>query len=734
MSRIVHICVITGLLFLSSCAQFFQGKIAKGTDLPGSNLSDLVLGKTEGTKLYPPEKIDVSQALSPDSIFISWEKVSGASYYSIERAEMIPSAAGSFDEPREEDFDTLCQFVYGTSWTDKILKSPSYKSPEYGYRYYYRVSAENPGKKYEPSDFSEPEYGTLFAPVTEISATQGESDTSIVVTWGTTANASSYSVYRSTSSNGRNPSLLRNIPANRGVYTDEIDSDAQGTDFYYSVYAVNSSGYTAPISPIALGYSSVSGAPDRVKNVKVTKGRGDTTGSITIKWDAVDGDDVKYSVYRTSSGDSTSTLLKDKLAVTTYTDTDKNLLDNVYYYYQVLASTVDDEEKILRGPMSKSSASDENPAEGFILSAPSSLSVVQDAEKGGCIVTFPAPIGSADYQYEAKVPASNNYSYRIYASESQSFETPTITTFDDLSPYEKDGYYSVPVDFANFYKVSTLYSDAEGNKIESNRQSPVAAPVPYPVKNLSVTRHDYFQDIKDGKVKANSNGVYPVKITWDAPDGGAGGYYIYRSTSADAGFKKIDETTKTEYVDSYDLAKPGIYYYYRVLSLNLLGQGVNYSEVNEKSYGYGALTYEQYMREYNKTIKNSHKKLWRMSASSVTDKMGSDSAVGDISGTVKYNGGMATTMKYDNYADFYIMNDKSLGVYFCCTGNSDTNISSITTQSGSMEGTMYCEGMYPGSVKYDKIKINGGGAAGGTYIITPDGFESGEVSWTVGEE
>ena len=220
---------------------------------------------------------------------------------------------------------------------------------------------------------------------------------------------------------------------------------------------------------------------------------------------------------------------------------------------------------------------------------------------------------------------------------------------------------------------------------------------------------------------ANANGVHAIKLYWQAPDGGAdGGYNIYRSTKATSGFKKINESpiTETSYIYKDEQAKAGNYYYYRVLSLNSLGQGANYTDTQ---IGYGALTTYQYVREYIKTTLNSQKKLTLMHKSGNTDKLGTESAQGAISGSLSYDASIAglggrVIMHYTNYADFYIMNDKSLGVYFLLDGNTNTSASMDT--NGTMDGTVTVQGMYPGSVVYDGIKIKGGAAGGGTYGVT----------------
>ncbi|MBR5096429.1 MAG: hypothetical protein IK094_04905, partial [Treponema sp.] len=215
-------------------------------------------------------------------------------------------------------------------------------------------------------------------------------------------------------------------------------------------------------------------------------------------------------------------------------------------------------------------------------------------------------------------------------------------------------------------------------------------------------------------------------------------YNIYRSTKPNSGFKKINESpiTETSYTYKDEQAKAGNYYYYRIISLNSLGQGANYSNTD---YGYGALTTYQYVREYIKTTLNSQKKLTLMHKSGNTAKLGTETANGAISGTLSYDAHVSgvsgrVIMEYKNYADFYIMDDKSLGVYFLLNGN--TNTSAGMDTNGTMDGTVTVQGMYPGRVSYDNIKIKGGAAGGGTYGVTRTGIDSAAVQadWTWGEK
>jgi len=160
----------------------------------------------------------------------------------------------------------------------------------------------------------------------------------------------------------------------------------------------------------------------------------------------------------------------------------------------------------------------------------------------------------------------------------------------------------------------------------------------------------------------NSNNIYPVKITWEKPSQDEpAGYYVYRSAKTDSGFRKLNENpvTETEFIDdsSESLTKVGVPYFYKVVSINSLGQGkksndpqAEYDDAvleggdafkNIKCLGYGALTRDQWFREYNKTCMSSQKKLTLMHKPNDTDKLGSESVEGTISGILKYTAKIA---------------------------------------------------------------------------------------------
>lgn len=720
-------------LVLTSCANLFETEVQMEMTRNFSNLSALVVPNKKIERLNPPAQIYVSQAESKDTIIVTWSKVDYATSYYLERAiSTKKDSNGNFIMPEESEFSSVpLKRNYGTTYEDKILDNPKYSDEEYSYGYFYRVCAENPRLKYDSSDFitsSEEEAGYLLSPPNNVKASLGESTSNIRITWDKVAGAKYYSIFRSRQEDGSSSEEIVTVSSNQNYFDNQISKNDQGVDFYYSICAKTSS-ETSVKSSLALGYALQEGAPPQVENVKIKAGRADSKTSISIEWKELSGD-FEYAVYRTSSKDSSYTLLRKDGKSNSFTDT-KSLKPNVYYYYQIQAFKKNEDESITKGAFSDSGKESKTPCEGFLLAPPENIDVIKykgNASQGE--ITFSPVIGSKDYLQDSKLSTDyNNYTYVIYASDTPNGIFEKLGEYPDSTiSKDKNGNYNIPIATKNYYKIATK------NKSEESEQSKICAPSPFEATNLVCSRAKNIVGEQQ-----NNNGVFPVEITWEKPknDIAEGGYFVYRSTNPKTGFRQItDEPIKeTSYIDKNDVAKAGVYYYYKILSLNSLGQGANYTEAD---YGYGALTADQYMREYNKTVIAAQKKLTLMHKPNSMDKLGSETTNGKISGNLSYDAkidglGAKIVMHYQDYAEFYI-DDNSIKVpYFKLTGNSDTKAS--MDASGSMSGIVKCEGMYPGSVDYSKIQIKGGAAAAGSYGIYREGFEGTvDVDWKVGEE
>ena len=717
-------------LLLASCADFFQEKIPLSiNDNPGS-LGDVFTKEEEITRLDAPAQFYVAQYYSTSEIRLTWHAVRGAEYYMVERA-----IAASGEAPDSSEYEPLDRFVYGTSYVDEILKSPTLGSPEFQNEYFYRVSAFNTAKKYEESEPTEPLSAMLFRAPVSVQASGGVSVEYVDLSWQPSPGANSYEVWRSDFSNGLSASLLGTVPdvpiGGKIQFRNRVNAAEQGKDFYYMVTAGNSFGKKTLQTRPAYGYAKVYGAPDDPKSVRLAadSGRGHSTEEITITWNEVLEDNVYYAVYRYSENDSSLTLLTRKTEDTEWKDS-QGLRPGVYYYYKVQAITED-----ISGKELKSQFSSPDP-EGFLLSSPDEVIAEKNSDGTVTVKWKPAKGDENDRQ---------NYTYNVYTGSSMEGDL-SINFASSVSPdTDPDGYISAKGSLIGnnaFFRVSTVNSGGR----ESN-QSMVVSPSPAAAIIQDASRYAFIH-INEA---ANSNGVYPVQITWKKPANEDPAFYnIQRSTRTGSGFTKINEarlgangpfndvysydpaTGVYSYIDRNDAARVGRKYYYRALSLNLLEQG---SFPSDERIGWGALTHAQYMIEYNKTMSAALKKLTYMHKPGSTEKLGTETKNGALGGTIYYNAkidglGARIIIQLTNYAEFYIENEQANGVYFTLSGNSNT--SANMSSNGSMDGTVTCTGMYPGRVYYDRIEIKGGAAGGGTYGILPDGgFSRAEVPYTV---
>jgi len=728
-------------VFLSffSCSDFFQPKIPFSSGDDGS-LTDLFRSVEEIGKLDTPEQFFITPYYSSSEIRLTWSSVHGAAYYMVERAISAPIPETnplSWADPDENDYEILERFVYYTNYTDQILRNPSLDSPEFQNKYYYRISAYNTVKKYEESEPTVPESAMLFRAPLNTRATGGSSVEFIEFRWERSEGADSYEVWRSDFPNGASATLLAIVLGNQHWYQNKVSVDEQGKDFYYMVSAKNRFGNTSLQTRPAYGYARIFGAPDKPEEVRLqsNSGRGHSTSEIKIEWDPADEPDAYYAVLRFSSVDSSLTRLTERTEATKWTD-NLGLKPGIYYYYRVQA-IVDD---IASGKALKSQISDNDP-EAFILSAPDTVVAEKNHDNSVTIKWLP-PIGSESDRMD--------YTYKIYSDSSMTGNFSNQVGSGIGPQTDAQGYISatnitnVPLGHT-FFRVSTVV--VKGQIIESEK-SMVVSPAPAAAVILDVSQRAFIQNVAAN----SSSGIYPVRITWKKPEGDTPAFYnIQRSTRAGAGYSKINEVSlgaygpwipnvysydsATEiytYMDRNDAARVARKYYYRVLSLNQLEQG-NFP--SDEKIGWGALTHEQWIAEFNKTYASAIYKLTLMHRSSDTDKLGTETKYGTISGDIYYNARIAglggdITVRQTNYADFYIENDPANGVYFLLNGNSGSEAN--MSGNGKMKNeTIICTGMYPGQIYHGNVQLTGGKVSGGTYGVTPDGFPRKELTATI---
>ena len=715
----------------------FQEKIPLPlNDTPGS-LGDVFRQDDPVTQLDVPTQLYIAPFYSRSEIRLTWEPVRGAAYYMIERAVAVPVLKDSvleWETPGEEGYEILERFVYGVSYNDEIIKNPSLDSPEFQNRYYYRISAYNPARGLDESAPCEPAYAMLFRAPSNVRASGGVSTDYIEVRWEAAADAVSYEIWRSSSEKGI-PASLGTVSSNQNYYRNEIDKADQGVDFFYIITAKNRFDNVSLQTRPAMGYAKQEGSPDNpVVRRTAGYGRGNSSSTARIEWNDVD-DAEYYEVYRYSNVDSSLTRLTMNTTQTYWVDS-AGLKPSTYYYYRVRAWGKDPAdpsgEKFLKSQFSDTDAA----TESYILSPPDTV-VAEKNSDGSIVVKWIPPIGSPEEVH--------SFFYTVYA-DTQINGSFTTAVSAGVTSNIVDGYIraeGISAQFGQFFRVVTFNPPAE------SVFSIVVAPSPAAAVIQDATRYAFISP----DAAANSNGVYPVRITWKKPDNDDPVFYhVQRSTRADGGFSPVNDaplradgegtvgysldaaTGVYAFIDRNETAKAGRKYFYRVLSLNQLGGGNFYSENRT---GWGALTHTQYFLEYNRSMNAALKKLTYMHKPGSTDKLGEETKNGTLSGTIYYYAkiqgiGARIIIQLTDYADFYIENEAENGVYFTLNGESNTTAN--MSSNGDMDGTVTCTGMYPGKVIYNGIQIKGGAAGGGTYGIEPDGFARGEVSYTVGNQ
>lgn len=154
-----------------------------------------------------------------------------------------------------------------------------------------------------------------------VSATDGSSTANVAVTWAASSGATSYSVWRGTSSSSSSAASLSSSVSTTS-YTDT--SATPGVVYYYWVRASNTSG-TSGFSSSNTGYRKLS------PPASVSATDGTLTTGVNVTWNSVSGASY-YRVYRATSSGGTKTSLGGWQTALSYLDT-AVVAGTTYYYF-----------------------------------------------------------------------------------------------------------------------------------------------------------------------------------------------------------------------------------------------------------------------------------------------------------------------------------------------------------------------------------------------------------------
>ena len=389
---------------------------------------------------------------------------------------------------------------------------------------WFRVVAEdvagNASLVSDPVSFVIPPDPGVTAPAF-LSATTGSSTTEVGLSWGISADATYYRVYRSTSSNG-----AFNLLQDNEAGTSWSDTAATaGTTYYYRITAVNGSGTESLPSPSAGGWK---GLPAWTTTTLPTASDGSTPNGVHISWLPVNGAGG-YAVYRATASGGTYTLQADNITANSWLDGTNSASPTAAgttYYYKIVCIRSNG-DRAAQGPYDA----------GF--------RAYSDGPPMPTGVT--AHLGVAFY---GKVTWDNMNvsSYRVWQSED--YDGPWTQVYNDSdTTYQYGGIFNYG--YGYYYRVAC--QDANGkigpwsDPVEPAASTTVAGP-----QGLTASQ---------GTVQGS------VQLSWEAPYG-ATGIKLYRSTSPTGSFSEIADLDNevTAYTDNITEGK----YYYKIRAYNLL--------------------------------------------------------------------------------------------------------------------------------------------------------------------
>ena len=262
----------------------------------------------KGSSSPPAAPTSLTATAGNAQVALSWTGSGGATSYNVYRGT---SSGGESSTP-------VATGITSTSYTNTGLTN--------GTEYYFKVAAvDSAGISAESSEASAtPAAPTVPAAPTGLAATPGNAQ--VGLSWTASSGATSYNVYRGTSSGGESSTAIAT-----GITSTSYTNTGltNGTKYYFKIAAVNSAGTSAESSE-ASATPSVA-IPPAPTGLSASAGN----GQVSLTWSSSSGA-TSYDIYRgTSSGGESSTPITTGLTSTSYTNT--GLTNGTTYYYKVSA-------------------------------------------------------------------------------------------------------------------------------------------------------------------------------------------------------------------------------------------------------------------------------------------------------------------------------------------------------------------------------------------------------------
>lgn len=725
------------LLLFSSCSYFETWTEADSVPA-GTGTSDAYANFTGAA----PSSVNATKSRYSGAVNLSWNSVSGADYYEVYRAETASSSTPSASSVSW----TKVASPYSTSYYDEDVED--------GVFYAYRVRARSESQIAVIGSYSSVAVGWTLSAPSGLSATKGESEEYIEITWesGVASAIKGYKLEWSTT--GYDGDWTVAVPSGSDAEDYTITPSAttfifypyskyRGRSIYFRMSTVSTSGKLSDASSSVLGYTyDEETAPSAPESFAASKGL--YTSSIVLEWKEQynsDGDDLDWEILRSSSsGESDKTIYstlkgKDEPEVDDgmmyYTDT-ASLSEGVTYSYTIRA--INDG---INGSVST--------ADGYLLSPPGfedGYGIEEGSDSSyGFSFTLSSAVGEEEHE--------DLWTYVVYGSADGSswseYSSVAAAAEDKSFFYSYDGESN---DF-EYFKALTV-STEDGSDGTSGFSGVISFTAPAAASGYSLSDNLYLSNLE-----ADSSGNYPLVAILDEDEDVE--YYNVRVWSSEpSSASDTPESTATAYPEAYSDGVVALYdivenpvtgwtYYVAVQGVDKLGREGSWSKVDS---GYAAITDEKLViimqafatkpwayigqpiiseapwgsAELSAYWDESeiYKKVKAQGLSSV----GSATQSGFISGSMYYSTTVSGTLQG---VVTFILNSYKDVEFIAVTGENvmEVNISG----NGSTTGSYTIEGLYPATVTVssDKMKIVNNDAEG-YYEVKQSGRSQADVA------
>ena len=245
---------------------------------------------------------------------------------------------------------------------------------------------------------------------TGLTATDGTYTDKVTVSWSAVSGATSYKVYRNTTSDSGTATQI-------GTPTPTTYNDTTataGTTYYYWAKATNAAGDSG-FSGYDSGYRATGGgAPSAPTGLAATDGTYST--KVTVSWTAPSGA-TSYKVYRSTTNDSGTATQIGTPTPTTYDDTTATAGTTYYYWAKATNSSGD----------SGFSSSDSGYRATGPPSAPTSLTATNGTYSTKVLVSWTASTGATSYKVYRSPSGYSGDAYQIGTSETTTYDDTTTS-------------------------------------------------------------------------------------------------------------------------------------------------------------------------------------------------------------------------------------------------------------------------------------------------------------------